>query len=324
MAIARIALLAAWLAAGLWAGPAPATAQEIYAARVNGAGITLKAVEAGFDEILKDKGMHLLQVRDPAKVKQMKHQALDSLIDDELLWQAARKNNAVADDRAVDEAFALAAQAFKGEDRLRLRLAQEEIDEADYRERIRRKLSGQRYAEAYAAKKVKVSDKEIRAFYKANPDKFHRPETIRVRQILIRVAPDATEAQRAEARAKVEGILAEARSGKDFGELARQHSEDATKQWDGELDPMTRGGGVPAFEAAAFALEPGGISEVVSTSFGFHVIKMEQRFPEVTISEKDARERIRTYIETTRREEAVKALLVELRAKATIDMLLPL
>ena len=55
-------MFAAWLATGLWAGAAPATAQEIYAARVNGAGITLKEVEAGFDEMLKDKGMHLLQV----------------------------------------------------------------------------------------------------------------------------------------------------------------------------------------------------------------------------------------------------------------------
>jgi peptidyl-prolyl cis-trans isomerase C len=313
IAIAVLAALWSWSAA----------AQEIYVARVDGNGITVQAVEAAFDEMLKEKGLHLLQVRNPAKVKEMKHEALDGLIDDELLWQAASKSGMVADDAAVDAAFAVAAKAAKGEERLRLRLAQEEVSEADYRERIRRKLSGQRYAQAAAEKKVSVGEAEIRDFYKANPDKFHRPEMLRARQILIKVPADATKAQRAQAQSRLRGILAQARAGKDFGELAREHSEDATKQWDGELDPIARGSLPPALEKAAFALKPGEITGIVATPAGLPIVQLEQRIPEVSISEKDAHDRIAAYLRARKTEEAIRELLADLRAGANIEMILP-
>ena len=302
----------------------PARAQEIYAARVNGAGITVQEVEAGFDETLKERGLHLLQVRDPAKLKQMKHNVLERLIDDELLWQEARKNNALATDAEVDAAFAQAAQAFKSEEKFRLRLAQENFTEEDYKERIRRKLSGQAYANAAAAKGVEVSEDDIQAFYKANPDKFHRPEMLRARHILIKVAPDATKAQRADARRKIRDLLAEARAGRDFAELALENSDDATRQWGGELDPFPRGRMAPAFDKAAFALKPGQVSGVVTTPSGFHIIKLEERFPAVSISLKDAHDRIEGYLRSTRQQAALAKLLEELRAQAKIEMLLPL
>ena len=315
--VTACALLAALFAAA-------AGAQEIYAARVNGVGIPLPEVEAGFDEMLKEKGLHLLQVRDPAKVKRMKREVLDGLIDDELLWQEARKHKAIVGDREVDEAFAVAAKNFKGEEKLKLRLAQEGVTEADYRDRIRRSLSGQKYAQTAVARSVKLSDKEIRQFYKDNPDKFKRPEMVQARHILIGVAPDATEAQRAAAREKIEKILAQARSGTSFEELAREQSEDATKQWGGQLDPFPRGQTAPAFEEAAFRLKPGEISGVVTTPAGFHIILVEQHFPALVVSEKDARERIKEYLQGTRQQEAIKKLLEELRAAAKIEMLLPL
>ena len=124
------------LGALLCFGSAAGWAQDIPAARVNGVAIDLREVEAGFADVLKEKGLHLLQVRNPAKVKQMKHEVLDRLIDEELLWQAAEKAGQVADERAIDDAFAAAAESAKGADKLRLKLAQEDISEAEYRERV--------------------------------------------------------------------------------------------------------------------------------------------------------------------------------------------
>src|SRR5262249_15872416 len=82
---------------------------------------------------------------------------------------------------------------------------------------------------------------------------------IRARHILIKLPADANEQQRAEARKKAEDVLAKVQKGGDFAKLAQQFSEDAgSASKGGDLGLFSRGRVVPAFDAAAFALEPGG------------------------------------------------------------------
>jgi peptidyl-prolyl cis-trans isomerase D len=125
------------------------------------------------------------------------------------------------------------------------------------------------------------SDDAVQAYYDAHrDDRFTAPEEIRARHILIQLRPDADEKQRAEARKKAEDALAKVRKGGDFAKLAEQLSEDAgSASKGGDLGLFSRGKMVPAFDAAAFALEPGAVSEVVESPFGFHVIKVEEKLP---------------------------------------------
>ena len=301
-----------------------AHAQDILAATVNGAGITVQQVEGGFDEMLKEKGLHLLQVRDPSRVKGMKREVLDRLIERELLWQEARRAGVVASDQEVESAFDEAAKTFKSPERFKLRLEQEGYTEQSYKESIRKVLSGQSYADSVTAKDAEPTQQEVAEFYKSNPDKFHRPEMLRVRHILIGLPVSATKEELAAARRKIEGIRAEALRDKSFEELARTESEDATRQWGGELDPFARGAKPKDFEDAAFKLKPGQISGVVTTAAGLHIIKLEERYPALTISEQDASPRIRAFLESTKRQQARNKLVEELRALAKIEMLLPL
>lgn len=313
------------LAALLLAAASPAAAQELLAARVNGTGITVEQMEGAFEELLKERKTHLLQVRDPARMKRMKREALDRLIDQELLWQEAKKKKMAATEKEVDAAFEQFMKGFKSEERARLRLEQAGHTEASYREQIRKKLSGDKYADSIAAKAAKtVADKEIKQFYKDNPDKFHRPEMARARHILILVRPDATPEQRDAARTKIEAILAEARAGKSFDELARLHSEDATKQWGGELDPFPRGKFTQEFDAAVWALKPGEISGVVATAHGFHIIKLEERIPGATVTEKQARDQIKAHLAAQKGKAAVDKEIEWLRASGSVEYLMPL
>jgi len=125
------------------------------------------------------------------------------------------------------------------------------------------------------------SDDAVKAYYEAHrEDRFTAPDEIRARHILIKLPPDADEKARAAARAKADDVLAKVKKGADFAKLAQQLSEDAgTASKGGDLGLFPRGKMVPAFDAAAFALEPGTVSEVVESPFGFHIIKVEEKVP---------------------------------------------
>ncbi len=133
--------------------------------------------------------------------------------------------------------------------------------------------------------KVKVDDAAIQKYYSQNADQFRTPEQVRARHILIKtpaMGPDGKVDQKGvdAARAKAQDILKQVKAGGNFAELAKKYSEDpGSAQNGGELPPFGRGQMVPEFEKAAFAQNPGQISDLVQTSYGFHIIQTEEKMP---------------------------------------------
>jgi peptidyl-prolyl cis-trans isomerase D len=126
------------------------------------------------------------------------------------------------------------------------------------------------------------SDTDVQAYYDAHQDDYRRPDEVRARHILFKVAPDASADDKAAARKTAAEVLAKAKGGADFAELAKQYSQDASASNGGDLGRFGHGVMTPAFESAAFALEPGQISDIVETPFGLHIIKLEEKVPEHT------------------------------------------
>jgi peptidyl-prolyl cis-trans isomerase D len=123
-----------------------------------------------------------------------------------------------------------------------------------------------------------VTDQQIAAYYQQHLKDYDVPDEVTVRHILVQVAPDATPEVDAAAKAKAQDILKQLQGGADFDTLAKKYSDDpGSKDKGGELGPLRRGATVPAFESAAFALQPGQLSNVVKTQFGYHIIKVEAK-----------------------------------------------
>jgi len=142
-----------------------------------------------------------------------------------------------------------------------------------------------------------VDEKELTTYYEDHRDEFLQGEQANARHILIRVAPDATENERAEAEVRANGVAAIARQGADFSELAAIHSEDpGSKDEGGDLGWFGRGRMVKEFEDAVFSAKPGEIVGPVKSQFGYHVIRVEAVRPEHQQPFEEVEEQVRSRV----------------------------
>ena len=136
---------------------------------------------------------------------------------------------------------------------------------------------------AKVAASVSVTPADLQAYYNQHQDEFRIPETVTVRHILIKTptpGPDGKIDQAGvnSAKAKIEDIQKQLKSGADFATLAKQYSDDPGSASNGGLlPPITRGRTVPEFEQAAFNTPKGQTTDVIRTSYGFHIIRVEDK-----------------------------------------------
>jgi peptidyl-prolyl cis-trans isomerase C len=316
--------LAAVAAALLLAAPAAAIAQHAGdAVRVNGVGIANERLDRFVVEYLAQKGRNAEAIRHPSAYRQYRREALDQLIDDELLWQEAERRGMTATKKEIDLAVAAARARYKTEDEFARRLERAGLSEATYPQHVKRQASIQNLLDRKVLKGLRVTDKEVHAFYMGNPDRFTTPEQVRARHILVETDSAKSAEERARARATAEEILALVRAGADFEALARERSQDASSAQGGDLGWVDRDKMVPEFEAAAFALRDGEVSGLVETVFGFHVIRTEGRRGGELVPEAKVREEIRKHLLGEKQKAAVRATIDSLRAKARIEFAEP-
>jgi peptidyl-prolyl cis-trans isomerase D len=148
--------------------------------------------------------------------------------------------------------------------------------------------------------RVTVTDGELESYYREHSDEFKQEAQVCASHILVKVkaSPEAKEGHAdAEAKAMAEKLLAEVRGGGDFAALARKSSEDTGSAANGgDLGCFPHGRMVPAFDEAVFAMEPGTISDLVQTNFGYHIIKLLSAKEEGTLPFAQVKERVRQMV----------------------------
>jgi peptidyl-prolyl cis-trans isomerase D len=167
--------------------------------------------------------------------------------------------------------------------------------------------------------KLVVPPADIERAYNDNISQYSTPEQIRASHILLRLEGK----DEAKVRAQAEELLKKARAGADFADLARQNSEDeASAKNGGDLDWFGRGRMVPEFDTAAFALEPGQISDLVKTDFGYHIIKLVEKKPGTTRSLEEVRPQLVDQLSVERAQQQASELADRLapRVRSASDL----
>jgi peptidyl-prolyl cis-trans isomerase SurA len=213
---------------------------------------------------------------------QLAREVLERLITEKAQLQVARETGVRVDDSLVDQAEQnIARQNGIGVPELRRRMGADGIDVTQFREDLRNQIMLQRLRDRELEQRVKVTDLDVEQYLRdQEQDGSADPALteLNLEHILVAVPENATPAQVAQAEAKARGLLQRARSGEDFAKLARENSDAAgAAQNSGVIGTRTADRLPPLFVDATRSLQAGGVTDVLRSAAGFHIVKVLEK-----------------------------------------------
>jgi parvulin-like peptidyl-prolyl isomerase len=291
-----------------------------------GNGFEIKRSE--LDEVvtgLKSAAVAHGQVIPPARLVQIEGQMLTRLIQVQLLFQRATDaDKAEGAKKAGLQMAALLERAGSQEllDRQMKALGMTPDE-------LRAKITQETTAQAVLTRELNpaVTDAEATNFYTSHPADFEQPEMVSIRHIFLMTLDPVTQApltmERQQSKHKqAEDLLKRARAGEDFMGLVKQYSEDPTKDSTNEII-LSRGnpGIPPELEAAAFSLTNNQISDVITTTIGYSIIKLANKTPAKKVEYSTMADKIKDYLLQQKTEKLAPAYLDKLQKDADVQIL---
>jgi peptidyl-prolyl cis-trans isomerase C len=294
--------------------PMPAQLPDVLA-RVNGQPVT----KTDFDRLVKN--MEAGRGAIPAEHRDtVLRGALDQLITYSVLKQEAAARKFAVSDTDVDGQVASMQKQFPTQAEFDKALAARNTTVEQLKADARIDMAINKMMEAEVAAAVAANDAEAKDFYDKNPDKFTQPESARASHILL-MTEKLDDAGKKAARAKIEALLKRARAGEDFAALAKANSDDGSASQGGDLGFFPHGRMVPEFDKAAFALKPGEISDVVTSQFGYHIIKLTEKKEASTVPFDQVKPQVLEYLTNQKKQQRVDSFIEEAKKRAKIEVL---
>jgi peptidyl-prolyl cis-trans isomerase C len=248
---------------------------------------------------------------------------LERLIAYHLLMQETKSRKIDVPAAEIDARIASIKQQFPSEDAFTQMLTKQNTSLEQLREDTLADLRVTKMLETEVNGKVSVQPQDVSTFYEQNPDKFKQGERVRASHILIRTPEKADEKTKETAKAKATEVLTQVKGGKDFGELAKNYSQDPGSAANGgDLGYFVKGQMVGPFEQVAFVLKPGDVSDIVETPFGYHIIKVADRQPARTVPIDEVKPQIEQFLQNQQRQQATEAFINSLKAKGKVEVLI--
>ena len=285
-------------------------------ATVNGTPISSKTV----NDVVKS----LIATQQPPpsseEIAQLSDAALESLIDLELLYQAAQREQIRVSDQEVQAEIARNKARVGGDKAFAAALQQSGLSEAQLAAETRKTLMVDRLFEQRIDKDVKVTPDAARRFYDEHPAEFQHGEQAHLRELIVRVSPTAPAAERAKARQLADDLHGQLHGGADFARFAKTYAVDAgAAAHGGDRGFVDREALSPAVAQAAFALPIGQLSQVIETPDGYHLLIVSERRPAGRLSFEDARPMVEQALRESERRQRQQAYIAELRKTAKIE-----
>jgi peptidyl-prolyl cis-trans isomerase C len=301
------------------APPKPVPAQlPAVIARVNGEPVK----KEDFDRIIHTMEARAGQPIPPDRRDEILRGAIDQLVVYTLLSQESRNRGIKVEDAEIDAKMAQLRGQFPTQEAFDKALKERGMTADGLRKDARVDIGVTKLMEAETAALPGPSDLEAKTFYEKNPDRFKQDESVRASHILIRVDEKADAAAKKKARAEIDAVLKQAKAGADFAKLAQQHSQDGSAAQGGDLNYFPKGQMVPAFDKVAFELKPGQMSDVVTTQFGYHVIKVTDHKPGRTVPFEESSQQIKQFLTEQKKQQHTEAFIDGLKKKAKIEVLI--
>jgi peptidyl-prolyl cis-trans isomerase C len=278
--------------------------EKIYAAEIS---MTMQNIAAQMGG--RDK------VQDEQELVQM---ATQRVVEQALLAQEARRTNVQPNELRLAEMMQTLERQAGGREALESNLAPFGMSYDQLAEFVLEMELSRALIKGQISPTIQVSDEEVNAFYDENPQLFEAEAQVHARHIIFNATLDGDAQTVAEARVKAEQARQRALAGEDFAELARELSEGPSAPNGGDIGFIAKGQTAPTFTAAAFALQPGGISPVVRTEFGFHVIKVEEKRPAGRLPLDEVFDHVRSLLIQKKTGQNVGKLVESLADKATV------
>ena len=313
-------LIMIWTAAAV----SPALAEEASksaegkVATVNGIDISRKDYDREVN-LYKDRLARSGRPMDQEQIKVISGQILDRMIETELLYQESRKQGVQIESTEIEAQFSDIKQRFSSEQEFASAIGKMEMTEAGIRAQIERGLAINELVKTRIADNIKISEEETRTFYDSHPELFKQPEQVKASHILVKVEADADAEKKTAAKKKIDQIQDRVKKGEDFATLARENSEGPSATKGGDLGYFERGKMVKPFEEAAFALEVNQVSDVVQTSFGYHLIKVFDKKPAQTMAYAEVKPKLVDHLKQQKLKLEVDTYLEDLKKNAKIE-----
>ena len=241
------------------------------------------------------------------RLKTAEYMTLTSMIERKLQLQAAKARGISVTDEEVQQALRQMKQRGGTLD---------ETNPADMKS-VREQLMLLRIFDREVRSAVMVADADMKRYFQEHRDRFALSEEYTLSQILIRPhSPGDT----ADAKEKVREVMTRLKQGESFEDLALRFSDGPNASHGGHLGLVRQGELLPGIEQAISRLVPGGISDVIETSDGFHIMRLEDKKPKQFRPYEEVRTEIQGLVFQQKNEDVFQSWLAELKNKAYIEI----
>lgn len=241
----------------------------------------------------------------------------DHLINTKLAISLAKKNKVKIDEEELTRKIDMVRSYYDTEEEFLLSLSEKGTNLTEFEREIRERMLAQALMQQEVAQKIVITPGEIRDLYEKNKENLVSPKQVKIRSIMIRKTMDEKENKKS--KRKIENILVDVRSGKDFAALAKENSEGPYADKGGDWGYIPPGKTIKEIDEAVFSLKTGEISDVIETNIGYHIFLVEDVQEPKTFEFQEVNNFLREKLYMKKFQEGLVKYLEEERKKAYIS-----